>query len=96
MDDRYIRISAVIRDDNHHMRRIYYTYICVIRCSTSGDISYAISLYDLFSHYGFYGEGIIIRLWSILTVQITWLVLFCGLYKFLWHHGIRKFTAVGI
>ncbi|MBI3955897.1 ABC-2 family transporter protein [Candidatus Gottesmanbacteria bacterium] len=34
--------------------------------------------------------------WSILAVQVIWLVLFYGLYKVLWHHGIRKFSAVGI
>ena len=68
----------------------------VIRCSTSGDISYAISYMIYFPIMAFMGKVSLSDYWSILTVQITWLVLFCGLYKFLWHHGIRKFTAVGI
>lgn len=34
--------------------------------------------------------------WRIISVQIIWLVLFYGLYKVFWHHGIRKFSAVGL
>ena len=56
--------------------------IYVIRCSTSGDISYAISYMIYFPIMAFMGKVSLSDYWSILTVQITWLVLFVVFISF--------------
>lgn len=35
------------------------------------------------------------ELWQVLGMQWVWLGLFLGLYRFMWHKGLRQFTAVG-
>jgi ABC-2 type transport system permease protein len=32
---------------------------------------------------------------KIIGTQIVWVIVLYGLYKFLWKHGIKKFTAIG-
>ena len=35
------------------------------------------------------------QLWQVLGMQWVWVILLYGLYRFLWHKGLKVFTAVG-